>query len=59
MTAAQIEAAARKLCELEGLNPDHILPIGLPMWQTKTSDVVAFWRLCTAIDHAIGSQVFP
>lgn len=59
MTDAQLEVAARKLCELEGLNPDHELPIGIPLWQTKKSDVVQFWRMCTALDHAIGEGVFP
>lgn len=56
MTAAQIEAAARKLCELEGVDPDHVLPIGLLMWQTKTSDIAAFWRMCTAVAHVIDPQ---
>jgi hypothetical protein len=59
MTQEQLEAAARKLCELEGLDPDHTLPIGVRMWETKTSDVLAFWRMCKAVDHAFPGCVFP
>ena len=59
MTREQIEVAARKLCELEGLDPNHILPTGMLMWETKTCDVLAFWRMCTAIDHAFPGCAFP
>jgi hypothetical protein len=74
MTDEQIEAAARKLCEIRGIDPekrighgaepnaDGMVPAVIlysPAWRLVAREVGAFYQVAQAIDHALGGERFP
>ncbi len=67
MTEEQVEIAARKLCELRGIDPDKSVPhrappndhgyvpavlLHSPAWAPCVSEVRAFYQVAQAIDFA-------
>ena len=66
MTDAQIEMAARKLCELRGLDPDarvcrahpkhHLLAIYPFLWEVAADEIRDFERIRMAIHEAMGAR---
>lgn len=74
MTDEQIEVAARKLCEIRGIDPDRrvghgaepdangLVPAVLlysPAWRLVAREVTSFYQVAQAIDHALGGERFP
>lgn len=74
MTDEQIEAAARKLCEIRGIDPDKRVGHGAepdangmvpavmlysPAWRLVAREVSAFYQVAQAIDFALGGEQFP
>lgn len=74
MTEQQIEAAARKLCELRGIDPDHLISHGAPpsdmgyvpavllhspAWRLVASEVQKFYEMAMAVDFAMREEQFP
>lgn len=74
MTEADLELAARKLCEIRGIDPDfmvsHAAPptdqgyvpavlLHSPAWRLAVSEVRKFWEMAQAIDFATRGQQFP
>lgn len=68
MTDEQIEKAARKLCELRGIDPDMSVGHGAQpdangmvpavmcysaAWRLAAHEIVAFFQVAKAIDHAL------
>jgi hypothetical protein len=71
MTEEQIEKAARKLCELRGIDPDrrvsHAAPptsmgyvpavlMYSPAWTLVASEIRGFWMMIEAIDFATDGE---
>lgn len=67
MTDSQIESAARKLCELRGINPDEMtshegepnshgfvpaIYFHSPAWTLVRKEVIAYEQIATAVAHA-------
>lgn len=74
MTEQQIEAAARKLCEIRGIDPDRMVPHGAPpndhgyvpavllhspAWRMAVSEVRNFYQLAKAVDFGMGMEQLP
>jgi hypothetical protein len=74
MTEQQIEAAARKLCEIRGIDPDLLMSHGAPpsdhgyvpmvllhtpAWRMYVSEVRKFWEMAQAVDFAVHGAQFP
>lgn len=74
MTEQQVEAAARKLCEIRGIDPDFLVSHGAPpndkgyvpavllhtpAWRMAVSEVRKFWEMAQAIDFAMREAQFP
>ena len=70
MTEQQIEAAARKLCEIRGVNPDarvahgappnengivHAVLVYSPYWRVVAREVLSFYQVAQAVDSVIGN----
>lgn len=65
MTDEQLEAAARKLCEIRGVNPNHMVRVdpppnsmgyvpaallSVPAWRGAQSEILAFYQVAQALD---------
>lgn len=74
MNAQQLEVAARKLCEIRGIDPETMVPHGAapdargfvpavllhsPAWRMATQEVLCFYQVAQAIDFAFAGQEFP
>lgn len=74
MTEQQLEAAARKLCEIRGIDPDFLVSHGVPpsdmgyvpavllhspAWTLAVSEVRNFYELAKAIDFGMGMEQLP
>lgn len=73
MTEQQLEAAARKLCELRGIDPERMIPtspppndmgyvpavlLHVPAWRQAAGEIRGFYQIAQAIDSVLGPQ-FP
>ena len=71
LTEEQLEKAARKLCELRGVDPDQKVPhaapptnmgyvpavlLYSPAWRLVVQDVKDFWNLIAAIDFVTSPE---
>ena len=74
MTEQQLEAAARKLCEIRGINPEasvshgaepdsrgfvHAVMLYSPAWRIVAQEVLSFYQVAQAVDHATQGEQFP
>ena len=74
VTEQQLEAAARKLCEIRCIDPDflvsHAAPptdrgyvpavlLHLPAWRLAVSELRNFYALAKAIDFGMGMEQLP
>lgn len=70
MTDQQLEAAARKLCELRGVDPDRLVPtspppndmgyvpavlLTVPAWRQAKAEIQGFLQIAQAVDSVISS----
>lgn len=58
MTDEQLEAAARKLCELGGVDPNEKRVLGTALDNAKR-EVLSFYRIAQALDSVIGNGELP
>jgi len=74
MNDQQLETAARKLCEIRGIDPErtvghgaepdangHVPAVMLysPAWHLVAREIIAFYQVAQAVDFALGGQQFP
>jgi len=74
MTEQQIEAAARKLCEIRGIDPDRAAPVSpppttmgyvpavalaLPAWREAKAEILGFYQVAQALDSVLGDDFLP
>lgn len=74
MTEQQLEAAARKLCEIRRIDPDFLVSHGAPpndmgyvpavllhspAWRLAVSEVRQFYEMAMAVDFAMREEQFP
>jgi hypothetical protein len=59
MTDEQIEVAARKLCEIREWKPEEKQGIFGTRLEIAKSEVLKFYQVAQAIDHALGGEQFP
>lgn len=72
MTEQQLEAAARKLCELRGLDPDQRVSHGAPpnnmgyvpavllyspRWQMVAGEIRGFYQIAQALDSVLSGDL--
>jgi hypothetical protein len=72
MTEEQLEAAARKLCEIRGIDPDKSVPHGAPpndmgyvpsvllyapAWRLVASEIRNFYQIAQALDSVLGGNL--
>lgn len=71
MTDEQLEAAARKLCEIRGIDPDRQIGHGAPpnangavpavmlyspAWRLAASEIMGFYQVAKALDFVLGDD---
>jgi hypothetical protein len=68
MTDEQLEAAARKLCEIRGIDAEKRVAADAggcdvymtePAWLQASREVIAFHQVARAVDFALGGEQFP
>lgn len=74
MNEEKLEIAARKLCEIRGIDPDFLVSHGAPpgdhgyvpavllhtpAWRMAVSEVRNFWEMARAVDFAVHGAEFP
>lgn len=61
MTEEQIERAARRLCELQGIDPDaDAAPLfPMPAWKLARDEVIRFWSVARAVHFAVDGEDLP
>ena len=72
MTDEQLEAAARKLCEIRGIEPDRVVPVSpppttmgyvpavalaLPAWREAQAEILGFYQVAKALDSVLGKDL--
>lgn len=71
MTDAQLEAAARKLCEIRGIDPDRMVStsppptemgyvpavlLHVPVWRQAQAEIRGFYQIARALDFVLGDD---
>lgn len=72
MTEEQLEMAARKLCEIRGIDPEKRIPHGAPpndmgyvpavllhspAWKLVAGEIRGFYQIAQALDHVLGGDL--
>lgn len=72
MTDEQLEAAARKLCELRGIDPERMVPtappptdmgyvpavlLHTPAWRAAVAEIRGFYQIAQALDSVLGGEL--